>query len=199
MNNPELAGNAGGLAPPANTETRIEPGTDRWVKVWDPFVRVFHWSLVALFVLAFLTGDESERFHLFAGYTIAALVAARIVWGFIGTRHARFSDFVKGPRAVTEFLMQSLRLKAPRYIGHNPAGGIMILALLFMLIGLSVTGHLMTTDAYWGSKAMEEVHEVLAYLTLVLVGLHVLGVLVAGLEHGENLVKAMITGRKRVS
>lgn len=176
---------AGGTAPPAS------------VKVWDPFVRIFHWSLVVLFAVAFLTGDEIEWLHLGAGYAIAALVALRIVWGFVGSRYARFSNFVRGPAAVLAFLKQSIRLEAPRHLGHNPAGGAMILALLAMLIGLSVTGILLTTDAFWGSKSLEEVHEVMAYVTLGLVGLHVLGVILAGIEHGENLVRAMITGRKR--
>jgi cytochrome b len=94
-------------------------------------------------------------------------------------------------------LKQSVRLEAPRYLGHNPAGGAMVVALLVMLAGLSVTGFALTTDAFWGSKAMEEVHEVLANLTLGLVGLHILGVIVASVEHGENLVKAMFTGCKR--
>lgn len=176
---------AGGVAPPAR------------VKVWDPFVRIFHWSLVALFAIAFLTGDEVEWLHLWAGYAIAGLVALRLVWGFIGSRHARFADFVKGPRAVATFLKQSVNLEAPRHIGHNPAGGIMILALLAALIGLTVTGLLMTTDAYWGSETMEDIHEAIANGTLVLIVLHILGVIVASLEHGENLVMSMITGRKR--
>jgi cytochrome b len=175
---------ASGLAPPAT------------VKVWDPFVRIFHWSLVTLFAVAFLTGDEIEWLHLWAGYTIAGLIALRIVWGFIGTRYARFSNFVKGPRAVADFLKQSARLEAPRVIGHNPAGGWMIIALLSVLAGLSRTGVLMTTDAKWGSKALEEVHEALANFMLVLIALHVVGVIVASIEHGENLVKSMFTGRK---
>ncbi|WP_045837590.1 cytochrome b/b6 domain-containing protein [Hyphomicrobium sp. 99] len=176
---------AGGISPPAT------------VKVWDPFIRVFHWSLVLLFAIAFLTGDEIEWMHLWAGYAIAALVGLRILWGFIGSRHARFSDFVKGPSTIFQYLKQSTRLEAPRYVGHNPAGGAMIVLLIVMLIGLSITGYLMTTDAFWGSKPMEEVHEALANITLGLVALHVLGVILASLEHGENLVKAMITGRKR--
>lgn len=176
---------AGGARPPA------------MVKVWDPFVRVFHWSLVTLFTIAFLTGDEIEWLHLAAGYGVAGLVALRIVWGFVGPQNARFSQFVKGPRAAAGFLLQSIRLKAPRHLGHNPAGGLMILALLAMLVGLSVTGILMTTDAFWGSKVLEEVHEVLANVTLGLVALHVLGVVITSVEHGENLCKAMVTGRKR--
>ncbi|MGB4865282.1 MAG: cytochrome b/b6 domain-containing protein [Hyphomicrobium sp.] len=182
----ELSETAGGLASPAT------------VKVWDLFVRIFHWSLVTLFAVAFLSGDEIEWLHLWAGYAIAVLITLRIVWGFIGSRHARFSDFVKGPRAVAEFLKQSARLSAPRVIGHNPAGGWMILALLTVLVGLSVTGVLMTTDAYWGSKPLEEVHEALANFALVLIALHVGGVIVASIEHGENLVRSMVTGRKRL-
>lgn len=172
----------------------VPPAT---VKVWDRFVRVFHWSLVALFTVAFLTGDEVEWLHLWAGYAIAALVAMRIVWGFIGPESARFSSFVRGPRAVMTFLRQSLHLQAPRYLGHNPAGGAMTVALLVLLAALCGTGIAMTTDAYWGSKALEEVHEALAYITLALIGLHILGVFIAAWEHGENLVRAMITGRKR--
>lgn len=168
------------------------------VKVWDLFVRFFHWSLVALFAIAFLTGDEVEWLHLTAGYGIAGLVAARIVWGFVGSRNSRFSNFVKGPRAVLTFLRQTMRLQAPRYLGHNPAGGAMVIALLVLLAGLCTTGFAMTMDAYWGSKTLEEIHETLANVTLVLVGLHVLGVIVASIEHGESLVKAMVTGRKRV-
>lgn len=167
------------------------------VRVWDRFVRVLHWSLVALFAVAFLTGDEIEWLHLAAGYTIATLVAMRVIWGFIGSHSARFASFVRGPQAVLIFLKQSLHLQAPRYIGHNPAGGAMIIVLLIVLAGLCATGFAMTTDTYWGSKTLEEVHETLANVMLMLIVLHILGVIVASIEHGENLVKAMITGRKR--
>jgi cytochrome b len=176
---------AGGLAPPAT------------VKVWDPFVRVFHWSLVVLFGIAFLTGDEIEWLHLAAGYGIAGLVALRIVWGLVGTRHARFTSFVRGPREVLAYLRDAALLRAPRHLGHNPAGGAMIVALLVLIAGTAVTGHMMTSDAYWGAKWVEEVHEAFANLTLALVALHVLGVLFASLEHRENLIRAMFTGRKR--
>ena len=96
-------------------------------------------------------------------------------------------------------MRDTLRLRARRYIGHNPAGGLMVIALIVMLAGTCVTGYLMTTDAYWGSEAMEEVHGALANATVALIVLHVLGVLVASFEHRENLVKAMVTGRKRSS
>jgi cytochrome b len=176
---------AGGAPPPAT------------VKVWDPFVRVFHWSLVALFIGAFATGDDSERLHVMFGYAIAALVALRIVWGFVGSQHARFADFVTSPGTALAYVRDALSLKARRYLGHNPAGGAMILLLLVALAGTCVTGYMMTTKAWWGSKELEEVHEAFANGTLVLIGQHIAGVIFASLEHGENLVRAMVTGRKR--
>lgn len=182
------------------SDNAIEAGGERppaEVRVWDPFVRVFHWSLVTLFVVAFLTGDEVERVHEIAGYGIAALIALRLIWGLVGSRHARFADFVRGPRTVIAYVRGLMNGDAPRYLGHNPAGGAMIVALLVMLAGTCVTGIMMTTDAFWGSEWVEEVHEALANSMLALVILHVLGVLVSGLLHGENLVKAMVTGRKR--
>jgi cytochrome b len=90
-----------------------------------------------------------------------------------------------------------MRFRAPRFLGHNPAGGVMILALLAMLIGISATGFMMTTDPFWDAEWVEELHEALVYASLGLIALHVAGVVVSSVEHGENLVKAMITGRKR--
>jgi cytochrome b len=187
---------AGGAMPPATATQEGGAGTPM-VRVWDPFVRIFHWSLVALFIVAFATGDEIERLHIAAGYAIAALVALRVVWGFIGPRHARFGDFVRGPAATLDYLRQSVRGRAPRFLGHNPAGGLMTLALLGMLVAISVTGIMMTSDAFWGAQWVEDLHEALVYITLGLIALHVAGVVLASYEHGENLVKAMITGRKR--
>jgi cytochrome b len=178
---------AGGVRPPAT------------VKVWDPFVRVFHWSLATLFLVAYATGDEIEKVHVAAGYVIAGLIVARIVWGVIGPRHARFSSFVRPPREVLAYLRDVVLLRAPRYIGHNPAGAAMIVALLAALIGTCTTGYMMTTDAYWGAKWVQEVHELFANLTIGLVVAHVLGVLVASFEHRENLVASMMTGRKRAA
>lgn len=176
---------AGGATPPAT------------VKVWDPFVRVFHWSLATLFLVAYATGDEIEKIHIAAGYAIAGLIAARIVWGFIGPHHARFSSFVRPPKEVLAYLRDVALLRAPRYIGHNPAGGAMIVALLVMLTGTCITGYMMTTDAYWGSKWVEEAHETMAHLSVGLIVVHVLGVLIASFEQRENLIRAMVTGRKR--
>jgi len=167
------------------------------IEVWDPFVRVFHWSLAALFLAAYVTGDDVRQTHIVLGYTIAVLIALRIVWGFVGPRHARFSDFVWSPRAVLAYLRDVALFRAPRYLGHNPAGGAMIVALLVMLVASSVTGYMMTTDAFRDAKWIEEVHEGFAIGTVGLIVFHLLGVLISSLGHGENLVKAMITGRKR--
>ena len=113
-----------------------------------------------------MTGDDAGQVHVAAGYAIAGLIALRIVWGFVGPRHARFSNFVRSPGEVLAYLRDAALFRAPRYLGHNPAGGAMILALLVMLIGTGITGYMMTTDAYWGAKWVEEVHEVFANLTV---------------------------------
>jgi len=176
---------AGGVTPPAT------------IKVWDPLVRVFHWSLATLFIVAYATGDDVEKVHIAAGYTIAGLVAFRVIWGLIGPQHARFANFVRSPRTTLRYLRDVMLFRAPRYIGHNPAGGAMIVALLVLIGGSCVTGYMLTTDAWWGSKALGEVHEAFANVTVGLVVFHVLGVLLASFEHRENLVKAMVTGRKR--
>src|SRR5919199_6299452 len=105
---------AGGVRPPA-TVNGTGPTGSGTVRVWAPFVRVFHWSLVGLFVLAFATGDELERLHIAAGYAVAALVLARIAWGFVGPKRARFGDFVRPPREVLAYLGQAIRLRAPRH------------------------------------------------------------------------------------
>ncbi|MEJ2117932.1 MAG: cytochrome b/b6 domain-containing protein [Alphaproteobacteria bacterium] len=180
------------------------------VKVWDILVRVMHWSLVTAFTVAHLTAEEEHHgaheshgsgpleaapLHELAGYVILGIVAARIVWGLIGTQHARFTDFIYKPSTIFSFLRQTLQLRAPRFVGHNPAGGAMTAALLAVFVVMGSTGYLMTT--YAELRWLKEIHEVFANLSLILVGLHVAGVIAASLEHRENLVKAMFTGRKR--
>jgi cytochrome b len=167
------------------------------VKVWDPAVRIFHWSLVASFAVAWLSGDELERLHIWAGYAAAALVAFRLIWGLAGSRYARFVQFVRAPGDVADYLGDMARGRERRYLGHNPAGAAMIVALIAGLIGVCVTGWMYTIDAFWGVEWVEETHEVLANALLILVGLHVAGVVVASLRHHENLIRAMVTGRKR--
>lgn len=176
-------------------ESSDQPTT--YLTVWDPLVRIFHWSLVVGFAVAYLTGDEWDFAHEIVGYVIATLIVIRVLWGFFGTRHARFSDFVYRPAAVLAFLRDSSRFRAKRYLGHNPAGGVMVVALITVIAGLCITGILLTVDAYRESEWLEETHEVLANGALILIVLHVLGVALASFEHSENLVKAMFTGKKR--
>lgn len=177
------------------------------IKVWDPLVRIFHWSLATFFFVAYVTEDEWLSVHTYAGYAVAGLIGFRLVWGIIGTRHARFSDFVTGPRKVVHYLGRLITGGAPRHIGHNPAGGSMILALLGSLAITAFTGMAMiagdgsgplagTFVANLSEDMFEDIHELFANLTLFLVFFHVAGVLVSSLLHRENLVKAMWTGRK---
>ena len=167
------------------------------VSVWDPFVRIFHWSLIALFLFAYFTGNEWDKPHEWAGYIIGGLVACRVLWGFIGSTHARFKDFIYKPTIVKAFLRDSLRLRGKRYLGHNPAGGVMVIVLLSSIASICITGYLMTTDRFWGVSWMETAHEVFVNMTLGFILFHIAGVVFASIEHGENLVKSMVTGLKR--
>ena len=119
------------------------------LRVWDPLVRVFHWGLVAAFATAWLTADELQPVHEFAGYTVAGLVAFRLIWGFAGSRYARFAQFVKGPGATLAYLGSMLRGGERRYLGHNTAGAAMIVALLLTLSGTAFTGWLMAGPTVW--------------------------------------------------
>ena len=110
------------------------------VKVWDPLVRLFHWSLVAAFTIAYLTEDDWQTLHVWAGYIIAGLITFRLLWGFVGPQHARFSDFIFSPTAISAYLKDMLSLRAKRYLGHNPAGGAMVLALLLSLAATTLSG-----------------------------------------------------------
>ena len=167
------------------------------VRVWDPLVRVAHWLLAASVVFA-LMSDESRSLHKLAGYVAAGLVVLRIVWGFAGPRHARFADFVKSPLAVLAYLRDLVRFRPRRYLGHNPAGGAMIVAMLILILVTSFSGWLSETDRFFGVGWVEAIHAGGANLLIGLIVLHVGGVILSSLMHGENLTRAMFTGRKPV-
>ena len=182
----------------------------RQIRVWDLPVRLFHWSLALGFSIAYLTEDDLLSVHVWAGYTLLVLILIRFVWGFVGSRHARWSNFVKSPSEISVYLRDTVQLKAERYTGHNPAGGAMVVALISsltatILSGLAVYGGqelsgplaplLSGIPAAWAHQ-LEDLHEVFANLTLALVFLHLAGVAVTSLLHRENLVKPMITGLK---
>lgn len=186
--------------------------SEQAIKVWDPVVRIFHWTLVVAFFIAYVTEDDLMNLHVWAGYIVLGLVVTRILWGLIGTRYARFSDFIYSPQTVFRYLKDVFTLKAKRYIGHNPAGGWMIVLLILSLIITSVSGLIVygteenagplvsyvSFFPHWLAEAFEEVHEFFANFTLFLVFVHVGGVIVESFLHGENLIRSMWNGRKSV-
>ena len=223
-------------------EKKMTEDKQQVIRVWDPLVRLFHWSLVLAFAVAYLSGDEESDIHIYAGYIILGLLVFRLLWGFVGTRFARFSDFIYSPQAIIKYSKDLFSGKPKHYLGHNPAGGAMIIALLLSLIVVTYSGLKVyaieegagplaqdsqisfITPAYAddddadeyrkdgedneaygehegdedGEDFWEEIHEASANFVLFLVILHIAGVFVAGKLHDENLVKAMITGNKKV-
>jgi cytochrome b len=178
------------------------------VYVWDPFVRLFHWALVVAFTVAYLTEDDFLKVHVWAGYVVGGLVVARIVWGFVGPAHARFADFIYSPAETLRYVRDLLLLRAERHLGHSPGGGAMVLLLLVLLAATVTTGlvvyggeqqagplaGLFTKDT---GESVEEVHELLANITLALILAHIAAVVLASFVLRENLVRAMVTGYKR--
>lgn len=167
------------------------------ILVWDWPTRLFHWLLAGSFAGAWLTA-ESERlalWHMSFGFTLLGLIGFRLVWGLVGTRHARFRSFVTGPAAVWRYLRSLTSARPQHFVGHNPAGAVAIVLLLLLGAGTALSGW-----AYWaefGGELFEEVHEALATAMLAVVGVHVAGVVLSSVLHHENLVGAMVSGYKR--
>jgi cytochrome b len=166
-----------------------------WIRVWDPLVRVFHWSLATAVGIA-LVSDGARSLHEAVGIVAIGLVLFRVVWGVLGPKHARFASFVRPPGAVFLYLADVARFRARRYVGHNPAGGAMIVLLLLAVLTAGISGWLSETDRFFGVSWVEDLHSYSADLLIVLIVFHVVGVLASSLQHRENLVRAMITGRK---
>lgn len=169
------------------------------ILVWDWPVRLGHWLMVGGFILAWLT-SESETWrlvHAFSGSVVIAVALFRLPWGFIGSRYARFVDFVRGPGSVVDYLRSLIRLEPAHHTGHNPAGGWAIMLLLGLGIATGLVGWAMYDEL--GGEWLEELHEGLAATMLTVVFIHVAGVISGSLLHGENLVRAMITGHKQGS
>ena len=197
----------------------------------DPLVRFGHWALVAAFAVAYFSAEEEaggpDPLHVWGGYIVGVLVLLRVVWGFVGPRHARFSDFVRSPLVALTYFRDLLYGRAGRYVGHSPAGGAMVIALLVCLAATVTTGLMaygeegkgplaavMVSDANangneaghralaekrgeQGESTIGELHGLMASITMAFVVAHIFGVVVASVVHKENLVLAMITGRKR--
>ena len=206
------------------------------IKVWDILVRLFHWSLVIAFAIAYFTAEEENSWHIYAGYTVLGLVIFRVFWGLVGTQYARFSNFVCSPSTVVHYMKSLIASNPKHYIGHNPAGGWMIIALLVSLLLVTVSGLklyaeeegqgplagvkskvTLISSAYAADEDdddkdnerqdgdkneqkeefWEEIHEASTNFTLLLIFFHITGVLVSSRLDDENLVKAMITGKKK--
>ena len=167
------------------------------ILVWDLPTRIFHWSLAMSFAIAFLT-TESERWrdvHVLAGYVLLALLAFRLIWGLVGSRYARFAEFVPGPERIRSYLKSLLEGRPSHSVGHNPLGAVAIVALIGFGLASGISGWLLYEDI--GGEWMEELHELISNAMLGIVVLHVAGVLIASWLHRENLIRAMIDGRKR--
>ena len=202
------------------------------IKVWDILIRIFHWSLVIAFFIAYFTGEEENNWHIYAGYTVLGLISFRVIWGFIGTKHARFSDFIYSPQSVFQYLIGLIKKHPKHYLGHNPAGGWMVILLLTSLFIVTVSGLKVyaieegkgplansseitfISESYANGdeyeykekeehedeeELWEEVHEGATNFTIVLILLHIIGVIASSKLHKENLIKAMITGKKKIN
>ena len=171
----------------------------RRILVWDVPTRVFHWLLAASFAVIYLTA-ESERYrdiHVSLGYVLLGLIAFRLLWGFVGTRYARFSSFLFKPAEIASYLISLVKGKPEHHLGHNPAASVAVFALLGLGIASGVSGVLVYQEI--GGDALDELHEMVSYGMLIMVGVHIVGVLTSSVLHRENLVRAMITGFKRVT
>ncbi len=167
------------------------------VKVWDPVVRLFHWTIVTGVVLNLWVFEHGKYAHRVAGYVVVAALAIRLVWGIVGTRHARFSDFFPTPRRVVAHVEALWRGEDARQLGHSALGALMMLTLMAILAGLGLTGWMMGLDAFWGVQWVEDLHGILANAIMVLAILHIVAAVVESVRHRENLPWAMVTGRKR--
>lgn len=184
-------------------------GAPREVYVWDPFVRLFHWTLVIAFTVAYVLTDEDVlKIHVWSGYVVGALVVARVIWGFVGPEHARFTDFVYAPGASLRYVRDLILFKAERHLGHSPGGGAMVVTLLVFLAATVITGLVvyggdqqagplagMFTKEF--GESFEGVHELIANITLALVLAHISAVILASFVFRENLPRSMFTGYKR--
>ncbi len=182
------------------------------IRVWDIPTRLFHWSLVLLFGALWVSGElggRAMRYHEIFGFLLLALVVTRVLWGLVGSRTARFSDFMRGPRTTLAYLAAVLRGRPPASLGHNPLGGWMVLTLLVLLLAQASSGLFATDDiAFDGplnylvhehtAKLLTRFHHLDFRLLLLLAGVHLLAVAIHRLRFGDDLVRPMLSGRKPV-
>ncbi len=195
-----------------DAESKNVDAADVPIRVWDMPVRIFHWLAVLLVLLAWITkevGGNAMTYHMWSGYTMLALVLFRLIWGFVGSQHARFGDFVRGPATVVRYVLGASKDTSTISHGHNPAGGWSVLALLVCLLVQAVTGLFANDEivtegplvARVGqdmSNWITTIHRYNFNVLLGLIGFHVAAVLFYLFAKRENLILPMFTGRKRV-
>ena len=179
--------------------TILRMGEMEKVKVWDWPVRVCHWLLAACVLANLAITEDGSDVHRYVGYTAAGIVVFRLIWGGIGSRYARFSDFWPTPTKLKAHVNMLLQGKHDEHLGHNPFGALMAFTLWACVLGLGISGWMMGTDRFWGEDWVENLHEVIADGMMILVSLHVLAVFVMSWYENQNLVGAMITGNKTVT
>ena len=166
------------------------------IKVWDPFVRIFHWSLVVAFAANAFVLDDESKMHEWVGYVVVALVLTRIIWGLIGTQYARFSSFPPSMAGATSQLTEIATGRKRIHCGHTPLGAMMIYNLLFSMLAIGLTGYLMTTNMFWGLEWPEELHEAFVTWAEISIALHIAAVIFESYRSRVNLPRAMVTGTK---
>lgn len=171
----------------------------RNITVWDAYVRIFHWCLVISFVVAWFSPDSWMDLHHWAGYAASALILFRVILGFKGSRYARFKQFLRQRGETLDYLTAMVQRDEPRYLGYNPAGALMIVGLIIVVLVTSLTGWMVTLDTFWGIGWVEELHEIASHLIMIMVIAHILGVVYASVRHRENLLRSMLTGNKRAA
>ena len=189
---------AGTAARGASDRTPADRVVSRTVAVWDLPLRLWHWAFAASILAAWFTPTVYDRLHRIVGYTVLGLLAFRLVWGFWGSRYSRFRMVGVRLRAAPRYLWNLRRGITGRYIGLNPAGTLMLVALLLATAISAITGAMSVTVTFFGVWWVEDTHHYSSDAVIVLVVLHVVGVLLMGLLQRENLIRAMITGRKRI-
>ncbi|MEH6452352.1 MAG: cytochrome b/b6 domain-containing protein [Psychromonas sp.] len=163
-------------------------------RIWDPLLRLFHWSVAIAFLMNFIILEEGETAHRWVGYYVLSALVVRFIWGFLGSQNARFKDFLPTPSGVKHHLTLLSKKQFESSNGHNPLGGLMIFALLLGLLLTGLSGWMMGIDVFWGEEWVEELHELLASMVMTFVIIHVAVVVVLSFVGPSNLIKQMITG-----
>ena len=168
------------------------------LRLWDPLVRLFHWSLAGVFIANYFFNEAGESWHIWLGYYALAWLPVRVVWGFIGSPAARWSDLWPTSARLAEHARALVAWRPYHRLGHSPLGALVMILMMLCILALGVSGFMMEEiDYFWGEDWLQELHELFAHGLLVLVCLHLLAALVESLRLRENLPLSMITGRRR--